>query len=99
VRPKDYVKEKFQLHNQEMNPRHSGLQRIASNNNATLRAVTGYLRKFQKHNHILKLTGNNVQSDSGGKVNILGGDGISDCEKKVHMNTCLIVNRYRDTAL
>jgi hypothetical protein len=34
-----------------------------------------------------------------GKVNILGGDSISYCEKKkqVHMNICLILNDYQDT--
>jgi hypothetical protein len=26
----------------------------------------------------------NIQSDSGGKVNILGGDSIGRCEKNVH---------------
>ena len=33
------------------------------------------------------------------KVNILGGDIISHCEKKVHMNMCIILDGYRDIAI
>jgi hypothetical protein len=33
----------------------------------------------------VKFTGY-IQDNSGGKVNILGGDSIGHCEKKVHMN-------------
>ena len=41
-----------------------------------------------------------IQGDSGGKVNIFGGDSIGHCEKrKVCTNMCLIVNGYRDTAV
>ena len=40
-----------------------------------------------------------IQGDSGGKVSIVGGDNIGHCEKNVHMNMCLIVNGYRDTAV
>jgi hypothetical protein len=40
-----------------------------------------------------------IQDDSGGKVNILGGDGICYCENKFCVNVCLILNRYRDRAL
>jgi len=38
-----------------------------------------------------------LQGDSGGKVNILGGDSVGNCEKKdVHMIMCLILIGYRD---
>jgi hypothetical protein len=40
-----------------------------------------------------------IQSDSGGKVNILGGESIGHCEKRVHMNMCLIVNGCRERAV
>jgi hypothetical protein len=40
-----------------------------------------------------------IQSDSGGKVNILGGDNIGHCEKKVHRNMCLILTGYLDRAV
>jgi hypothetical protein len=40
-----------------------------------------------------------LQGDSGGKANILGGDSISHCEKKVHMNMCIILNGYQDSCL
>jgi hypothetical protein len=40
-----------------------------------------------------------IVGDSGGQVNILGGDSISYYEKKVHMNMCLILNGYQDTAV
>jgi hypothetical protein len=40
-----------------------------------------------------------LQGDSGGKINILGGDSVGNCEKKVHMNMCAILNGYRDTAV
>ena len=40
-----------------------------------------------------------IQGDSEGKVNILGGDCIGHCEKKVHRDTCIIVSGYRDTAV
>jgi len=33
------------------------------------------------------------QSDSGGKVNIFGGNRISHCKKNI-MNMCLILNGY-----
>ena len=51
----------------------------------------------------LPLTGtlrtHSIQGDSR-EVNILGGDSIGHCErKKAHMNTCLIVNGYRDRAV
>ena len=32
-----------------------------------------------------------VQVGTGGKVSIIGGDCIGHCEKKVHMNMCLMV--------
>jgi hypothetical protein len=35
-----------------------------------------------------------IQSDSREEVNILGGDGIDHCEKKVHMNIYLILYGY-----
>ena len=40
----------------------------------------------------------NMQSGSGGKVNILGGDSIGHCEgeKKVPTNEGLVLNSYRD---
>ena len=39
----------------------------------------------------------NIQGNSWGKVDIFGGDSISHCEKKNHINMCLIVkgNRHR----
>jgi hypothetical protein len=37
-----------------------------------------------------------IQGDSGGKVNILGGDSIGHCEKKVYVKICVILNCYRD---
>jgi hypothetical protein len=40
-----------------------------------------------------------IQDDSGGKVNIFGGDKIGYYEKKVCMNMCLILNSYRDRAV
>jgi hypothetical protein len=41
-----------------------------------------------------------IQGDSGGRVNILGGDSIVHCViKKVHMNMCLILNVYRGRAI
>jgi hypothetical protein len=39
-----------------------------------------------------------IQGDSGGNVNIFGGDSIDHCQKKIHKNMCLIVSGYRDTA-
>jgi hypothetical protein len=41
----------------------------------------------------------NIQGDSGGKINTLGGDGIGHCEKTVSINICLILNGYRDRAV
>ena len=38
----------------------------------------------------------NIQGDSGNKVNILAGDSIGHCEKKIHSKMCLIVNSYLD---
>jgi hypothetical protein len=32
-------------------------------------------------------------------VNIFGGDGIGHCEKKGHVNMCLILNGYRGGAV
>ena len=41
-----------------------------------------------------------VQDDSGGNVNILGGDTIRHCGgKKVYLNMCLTLNGYRDIDL
>ena len=40
-----------------------------------------------------------IQGDSEGKVNIFGGDDIGHCEKTVHVNMCLSMNGYRNTAL
>jgi len=37
-----------------------------------------------------------IQGDSRGKVNDVGGDRIGNYEKRVHMNTYLIMNGYRD---
>jgi hypothetical protein len=36
-----------------------------------------------------------IQGDSGGKVNIWGGN----CHKEIHMNMCLLLNGYRVTAV
>jgi hypothetical protein len=40
-----------------------------------------------------------IHGDSGGKVNILGGDSTVYCETKVHMNMCLNLNGYWDRAV
>lgn len=41
-----------------------------------------------------------IQSDSGGKINILGGDIIGHFEKKkVHMSMCVILNVHRDSVV
>jgi hypothetical protein len=40
-----------------------------------------------------------IQYGSGGKVTILGGDSIVNCELKVYMNMCLILSGYRDRAV
>jgi hypothetical protein len=37
-----------------------------------------------------------VQGDLEGKIDILGGDSIGHCEKKLHMNACVILSGYRD---
>jgi hypothetical protein len=40
----------------------------------------------------------NIQGDTGGKVSILGGDNIGQCEggKRVHIKKYQILNGYRD---
>ena len=40
-----------------------------------------------------------IQDDSGGKVNILGGDSIGHCEKTFHLSMGLILNGYRHRAV
>jgi hypothetical protein len=35
-----------------------------------------------------------VQGDTGGNVNIIGGDSIVQCENKRFVKTCLILNGY-----
>jgi len=35
-----------------------------------------------------------IQGDSRPKVNTLGGGSIGHCEKKVHMNMCIILNGF-----
>ena len=40
-----------------------------------------------------------IQGDSWGKVNILEGDSIGHCEKKVHTNVCLILRGYQESAI
>ena len=40
-----------------------------------------------------------MQGDSTGKFNNVGGDSIRHFIKKVHMNMCLVLNAYRDTAV
>ena len=41
-----------------------------------------------------------IQGDSRGKTNISGRNIIDHCEKnEVHINTCLILNSYPDTAV
>jgi len=37
-----------------------------------------------------------IQGDTGRMVNILGGDSVGHCGKKVSLNICLILNSYRD---
>jgi hypothetical protein len=39
-----------------------------------------------------------IQGDSGRKFNILGGDIVGHCKKKVDTNVCLILNGERDGA-
>jgi hypothetical protein len=51
------------------------------------------------YSSVCHLKNNSIQGDSGGKVNILGGDSIGHCEKKVHTNMCLILNGYQDRAV
>jgi len=36
------------------------------------------------------IVGRPIQGDSGGKVNVLGGDSMGYCKNKVHMNMYLI---------
>ena len=48
------------------------------------------------HSEFEYVTTNVIPGDSGGKVNILGGNSIGHCEKNVHMNMCLIPNGYRN---
>jgi len=40
-----------------------------------------------------------IQGDSGGKVNILGCQGIGNCEKRFGMNTFVILHGYRNGAV
>jgi hypothetical protein len=40
-----------------------------------------------------------IQGDSGGKSDILEGDRIGHCEKKVYTNIYRILNGYRDRAV
>jgi hypothetical protein len=40
-----------------------------------------------------------IQGDLGERVSILVGDSIGHCERKVHMNMCLILCSYRDRAV
>ena len=40
-----------------------------------------------------------IQNDSGGMVNILGGDSIGHFDKEIDMNMWLNLNGYRDRAL
>jgi len=40
-----------------------------------------------------------MQGDSRGKVSVLGGDNIGQCEENVYMNMCLIRIDYRDKAI
>jgi hypothetical protein len=49
--------------------------------------------------HTVKTRAADIQGDSGGKVNILGGDNVSHCEKKVHTNMGLILNGYQHRAI
>jgi hypothetical protein len=42
---------------------------------------------------------NGIQGDSGGKVNVLGGDSTGHCEVKVHINMFVILNGYRVRAV
>ena len=41
----------------------------------------------------------NIQGDSGGKVNNLGGDSVGNCEKKIHIHMYLILNGYPNGAV
>ena len=63
---------------------------------------------YNNYNYCIQYRNENVydtamfwyKDDSGGNIDILGGDSISrHCEGKVHMNMCLILNGYWDTAV
>jgi hypothetical protein len=40
-----------------------------------------------------------IQDDSQRKIDILGGGSTGYCEKKAHINVCLILNGYPDRAI
>jgi hypothetical protein len=40
-----------------------------------------------------------IMGDLGGKVIILGADSMGHCEKKMHINVCVIMNAYRNRAV
>ena len=65
-----------------------------------LRHCTRLLRPANSHSHTRAHTHTHIhihiQGDSGGTINILGGESMGHYEKKVHMNLCLILNSYRD---
>lgn len=42
---------------------------------------------------------NNIQDDSGGKISILVVIVSDIVRRKIHVNLCLILNGYRDTAV
>jgi hypothetical protein len=44
-------------------------------------------------------TSNAIQGDSRGKVNIIGGHSTGSCEKKIHINVCVILFAYRHKAV
>ena len=46
---------------------------------------------------VLRFTVSSVQRDTGERANTLGGHSICYCEKRSHINTCLILNGYQDT--
>jgi hypothetical protein len=64
----------------------------------TTRIVSSLYTYFLNCLLVYSLLHDATQSHRGGEVNILGGDSSCHCEKEFHMNTCLILNGYRDRA-
>jgi hypothetical protein len=79
------------------------LRPLLSSSSATAYSLVAYSR-----NHLyfiapttLRVTAivRPIQDDAGGKVNIFGSYCVDQCEEKVHMDMCLILNGYQDGTL